>query len=74
MQQDFAKENILFISQNIKNIRIKNNLTRTELAKNLSLSISTITRWENQQAIPKAKNLIKFAKYFNVKLSNILGL
>lgn len=47
---------------NIKKLRLKQNLTQQELAKMLNVERVTITQWENGRNFPRAKLLPVLAK------------
>lgn len=63
----------LNIAENIKRLRIENNLTQAELADCLSVSPQAVSRWENDQAYPDIELLAKLADYFNVSVDELMG-
>ena len=58
----------------IKDLRIENHMTQTELALLLYTSQDTISLWERNKSLPDAKSLIKMANIFKVTTDYILGL
>ena len=54
------------LGENIKNLRIKKGLTRQDLAKELNVSDSTISRYENNKREPNIEMLNKIAEILNV--------
>lgn len=64
----------MFNTENIKNIRIKNNKTQDETAKLLNVSRSSYAMWESNNEIIPIKRLIDFCDLFNVSIDYILGL
>lgn len=57
---------------NLKNIRVENNITVEELAKQLGVSRQTVYNWEYGIKKPSKKNLKKMADIFNVKEEAII--
>jgi len=58
----------------LKELREENALSARALAKELNLSDRAIQRWEKEERIPNADNIILLAKYFNVSADYLLGL
>lgn len=61
------------LGENIKNLRIKKGLTRQDLAKELNVSDSTISRYENNKREPNIETLNKISQYLNVPLKTLLA-
>ena len=61
------------LSKRLKELRIKNNLSQNELAKNVNLSQPAINHWELGNRTPNAKAIIALAKYFGVTTDYLLG-
>ncbi len=53
----------------IKELRLKRNMTQTELADALSVAGSTISNWEKGRRLPSISDLKRIAQYFSVSLS-----
>ena len=60
------------VSQNIKNIRLINNLTQKEFGAKLGYSARTISDWENGNTEPDLKTIKLIVKIFNVAYEDIL--
>ncbi|WP_235860795.1 helix-turn-helix domain-containing protein [Peptoniphilus porci] len=59
--------------ENIKNLRIKNNLTQKELAEKLNLSRPTIGRYESDERFPDRETIIDLAELFDVSIDEMFG-
>jgi transcriptional regulator with XRE-family HTH domain len=57
------------IGDKIKSLRIQNNLTQRDLADKLSVSVSTISHWENGRRLPSITDLQRLGVHFDVNLS-----
>ena len=60
------------IQQTLKNIRIKNNLTRIEFAQQIFVSRQTASNWERGISTPPVSALSIIANTFNVALPELL--
>lgn len=60
------------ISENIKKIRIENNLSQKEFANLLSVSNKTVSHWESGYTEPSLEIVIKIKKTLNVAYEDIL--
>lgn len=58
---------------NIKNFRIKNNMTQKELAEKLNLSRPTIGRYETDERFPDKDVIIQLADIFKISLDTLFG-
>jgi transcriptional regulator with XRE-family HTH domain len=63
----------MLFAQQLKKLRIKNNLSQDRLAKKLSFSQQTIAKWESEQSTPSPEILVKIAALFNVSTDYLLG-
>ena len=54
-------------------LRKQNVMTQKELAKNLSVHITTIKNWESGNCYPDAKNVCALADLFHVTTDYLLG-
>lgn len=61
-------------SDKIKEIRIKNNLNKKEIAEKLGISARTYAKYENGESKIPIKILIKLCLYYNISADYILGL
>ena len=59
--------------EKLKELRVENKLTTTELGKALSVSHATISRWENEKMLPDIEDLYNIAIYFKVTPNYLLG-
>ena len=62
------------IAENLKALRLENNLLMAELAANLGVNHSTISRWESGRASITDENIIKVVRFFGVSADFLLGL
>lgn len=58
----------------LKQLRLSEKLTQTELADILHVQKSSISRYENDKQIPEVNLLIKLADYFKVSVDFLLCL
>lgn len=61
------------VSENLKQLLKKNNETKSELARAIGVSPSTVSYWLNATSIPSGKMLQKLIDHFHVNLSDIIG-
>ena len=61
-------------SERLKELRQEKGLSLRELEKEVKISSSALSRWENGQTEAKSSQLIILAKYFGVTLDYLLGL
>lgn len=59
--------------ERLKSLRKRKDLTQEDLAKNLNMSKSAISMYENDNRKPDYENLEIFADFFNVDLNYLLG-
>jgi transcriptional regulator with XRE-family HTH domain len=69
------KENSLkqTIAGNIRRLRLKKNITATELAEAVNVSQSAVSDWERGKKMPRAGTVENIANFFNVGKSDILS-
>lgn len=60
------------IGERIKELRIRNDLTQTDLAKRLQLSRSAVNAWEMGISIPSTQYIIELADLFKTSADYIL--
>lgn len=60
------------IGERIKELRIRNDLTQTDLAKRLQLSRSAVNAWEMGISIPSTQYIIELATLFKTSADYIL--
>jgi len=66
-------ERSLILAKRLKYLRQINNLTQDQLAQNIGLTASAIAHWEVGKREISYSKLEKFAEYFNVSISYLLG-
>ena len=54
------------ISEIIKSIRIQQNKTQEQFARELNVSFSTINRWENSRTVPSGLARMRLIEYCKV--------
>lgn len=57
----------------IKDLRTENGLTLRDLAKQLELSYSSLSKYEREDQQPNIETLIKLADFFNVTVDYLIG-
>ena len=62
------------VGERIKEIREKNGLTQSSLAKKLNISRSAVNAWEMGVSIPSAQYLIELCRLFKVSVDYLLEL
>lgn len=62
------------LSERIKMLRERNNISQSELAKKLETTRATVSSWEMGVNSPNAHFLIELSKYFKVSSDYLLGL
>lgn len=62
------------IGKIIKELRLEQKLTQTQLAKLLNTTQDTISLWELGKSYPDILSVIALAKLFNVSSDYLLGL
>ncbi len=60
-------------SEKIRELRIENNLSRSELAQKLNVSIRLISYWEKGERECDFDMLLKISKLFSVTVDYLLG-
>lgn len=63
----------MFLSKRIKEARLKQKLTQSELGRIINVSKVSICLWEKGTKIPSAKNLLQLSKVLNVDLEYLIG-
>ena len=56
-----------------KELRKKMNLTQVEFAEKINVDQSTISKWEQDKAIPDIQTLSSLASFFNVSIDYLMG-
>lgn len=58
----------------IKKLREAHKMTQAELAERVGVGRSTVTKWENGDAIPRPKILIKLSRMFGCRIEDLIFL
>lgn len=61
------------IGQFIAELRKEHNITQTELAKRLSISNKTVSKWENGRGSPDPELLHELSKEFNISIDELIN-
>ena len=64
--------NLLF-AENLKELRMKNNMSQRELAERMYVTRSTITHWENGSRLPDASMIYRLADCLDVDVDRLLS-
>ena len=65
---------IISISERIKELREKQNLTQSGLAKKLNITRSAVNAWEMGISVPNVEKLVELSSLFNVSVDYLLGI
>ena len=59
-------------SENLKMLRLQNNVTQQDIAKLCKTTTATVSRWENGVNEPDIYNLILLADYFEITIDELV--
>ena len=62
------------IAERLKDIRIENDLTQTQMAKILNTTQTSYNRWENNVELISLKKITKVCNYFNTSMDYLVGI
>ena len=65
---------IISISERIKELREKQNLTQSGLAKKLNITRSAVNAWEMGISVPNVEKLVELSSLFTVSVDYLLGI
>ena len=65
---------IIISAERIKELRILNNFTQTELAQHLNVTRSSVNAWEMGISIPSTAMLVELSQIFHTSTDFILGI
>lgn len=61
------------LGENIYRLRTEQNLSQGDLADALDVSRQSVSKWENNSAVPELDKLIRLAQIFSVTLDELTG-
>lgn len=61
------------LGENIRRLRIKNNMTQRELAWHLQVSVQAVSKWETAKGYPDLTLILPIAELFSVSLDELFG-
>ncbi len=61
------------LGENIYNCRTKRNLSQGDLAEALDVSRQSVSKWENNSAVPELDKLMKMAAVFEISLDELVS-
>lgn len=64
---------IEMVADRIKFLRESNNLTQSELARQLGITRSSVNAWEQGISVPSTQYVVELARLFNVSVDYLLG-
>ena len=64
----------IMIADRIKQLRIANNMTQTDLAKKLYITRSSVNAWEMGISTPSTAYIVELSQLFKVSTDYLLGL
>lgn len=64
----------MMIAERLKDIRIENDLTQTQIAKILNTTQNSYNRWENNVELISLKKLTRVCNYFNTSMDYLVGI
>ena len=65
---------LLTLSERIKMLREKSEMTQSELAKVMGLTRSSVNAWEMGLSVPSTQYIVELAKTFRISTDYILGM
>lgn len=63
----------MIFAENLKELRIKNNMSQRELAERMFVTRSTITHWENGSRLPDVSMIYRLADCLDVNVDRLLS-
>lgn len=61
------------VSDVLKDLRIKSNLTQKQMADKLAVTRQAVSRWENGETTPNVETLKQISTTFHVSINTLLG-
>ena len=60
------------IGNKIKQLRLHAGMTQEQLAAKLGISAQSVSKWENNSAVPELEKLIKMAQIFGITIDELV--
>ena len=60
------------LGENIYKLRTEKNMSQGDLADALEVSRQSVSKWENNSAVPEVEKLIRLAQIFNVSIDELI--
>lgn len=61
------------LGENIYRLRTQHNMSQGDLADALNVSRQSVSKWENNSAVPELEKLMKMAQLFGITLDELVG-
>ena len=61
-------------AERLTELRKEKDISQSELAKQLNISVACISRWENNLRIPNIESIILLCNYFSCSADYLIGL
>lgn len=61
------------LGENIYRLRTEKNMSQGDLADALEVSRQSVSKWENNSAVPELDKLVKMAELFGVSLDELVS-
>ena len=61
------------LGENIHNLRVAHNLSQGDFADALDVSRQSVSKWENNSAVPDLEKLVKMAQLFGITLDELVS-
>lgn len=61
------------LGENIYRLRTKRKMSQEDFASTMEVSRQSVSKWENDMAVPELEKLMKMAKLFEVSLDELVG-
>ena len=62
----------IIFAENLKRLRIENNLSQKALAEKLNVNFRTVSAWEKSVCEPSLEMLVKISELFNETIEDLL--
>ena len=63
-----------YFAKNLRYLREKQGISKSELAKKINVNQSTLSRWENEEMGATVDSAIDVANYFDVSMADLVGI